>query len=127
VVGLLAYADLRFGEMTGLRIRRVDFRRKRLTVAESATEVGGTVQYGTPKTNQQRTVPIPAALFEPLDLDLGALAERMDAAHAPTSPTVVGRRVNAKQDHSPRHRAVEARPARRSVGRVGLEPTTQGL
>jgi len=39
-------------------VRRLDFLRKRLTVAESATEVGGTVEYGAPKTHQQRTVPI---------------------------------------------------------------------
>jgi integrase len=52
VVHLLAYTGLRFGEMAGLRVRRVDFLRKRLTVAESATEVGGTVEYGAPKTHQ---------------------------------------------------------------------------
>jgi integrase len=66
VVHLLAYTGLRFGEMAGLRVRRVDFLRKRLTVAESATEVGGTVKYGAPKTHQQRTVPIPGVLLAPL-------------------------------------------------------------
>jgi integrase len=66
VVRLLAYTGLRFGEMAALRVRRVDFLRKRLTVAESATEVGGTVEYGTPKTHQQRSVPIPGVLLEPL-------------------------------------------------------------
>src|SRR3954453_17777019 len=66
VVRLLAYTGLRFGEMAALRVRQVDFLRKRLTVAESATEVGGTVEYGAPKTHQQRTVPIPSILVEPL-------------------------------------------------------------
>src|SRR5687768_4947859 len=66
VVRLLAYTGLRFGEMAALRVRRVDFLRKRLTVADSATEVGGTVEYGAPKTHQQRTVPIPSILVEPL-------------------------------------------------------------
>jgi integrase len=66
VVRLLAYTGLRFGEMAALRVHRVDFLRRRLTVAESATEVGGTVEYGTPKTHQQRTVPIPGVLVEPL-------------------------------------------------------------
>ena len=66
VVRLLAYTGLRFGEMAALRVRRVDFLRKRLTVAESATEVGGTVEYGAPKTHQQRTVPTPGVLAEPL-------------------------------------------------------------
>nr|WP_246081069.1 site-specific integrase [Modestobacter altitudinis] len=63
---LLAYTGLRFGEMAGLRVRRVDFLRKRLTVAESATEVGGTVEYGAPRPHQQRTVPIPSVLLAPL-------------------------------------------------------------
>jgi integrase len=66
VVRLLAYTGLRFGEMAALRVRRLDFLRKRLTVAESATEVGGTVEYGEPKTHQQRTVPLPGVLLEPL-------------------------------------------------------------
>jgi integrase len=66
VVRLLAYAGLRFGEMAALRVRRIDFLRKHLTVAESATEVEGVVEFGTPKTHQKRTVPIPAVLLEPL-------------------------------------------------------------
>jgi integrase len=49
----------------------VDFLRKRITVAESATEVGGTVEYGTPKTHRQCTVPIPAAV-------VGSLARRCE-------------------------------------------------
>jgi integrase len=65
-IRLLACTGLRFGEMAALRVRRVDFLRRRLTVAESATEVGGRIQFGTPKTHQQRTVPLPSALAEPL-------------------------------------------------------------
>jgi integrase len=65
-IQLLAYTGLRFGEMAALRVRRIDFLRRRLTVAESATEVGGTVVFGTPKSHQQRTVPIPASLVESL-------------------------------------------------------------
>ena len=57
VVRLLASTGLRFGEMAALRVRRIDFLRKRLTVAESATEVGGVVEFGAPKTHQQRTLP----------------------------------------------------------------------
>lgn len=65
-VRLLAFTGLRFGEMAGLRVRRIDFLRKRLTVAEAATEVSGRIEFGTPKTHQQRTVPLPAELVEPL-------------------------------------------------------------
>jgi len=64
VIRLLAYTGLRFGELAALRVRRVDFLRLRLTVAESATEVGGQLLFGTPKTHQQRSVPLPAVLVE---------------------------------------------------------------
>jgi integrase len=47
-------------------VRRVDFLRLRLIVAESATEVGGKLLFGTPKTHQQRSVPLPAVLVEAL-------------------------------------------------------------
>src|SRR5690348_580577 len=41
VIRLLANTGLCFGELAALGVRRVDFLRKRLTVAESATEVAG--------------------------------------------------------------------------------------
>jgi integrase len=66
VIRLLAYTGLRFGEMAALRVRRVDFLRRRLVIAEAATEVAGRLEFGTPKTHQQRTVPLPAELVEPL-------------------------------------------------------------
>ena len=66
VIRLLANTGLRFGELAALRVRRVDFLRKRLIIAESATEVAGELVFGTPKTHQQRTVPLPAELVEPL-------------------------------------------------------------
>ncbi len=66
MIRLLAYTGLRFGELAALRVRRIDFLGSRLTVAESATEVGGQLLFGTPKTHQQRTVPLPAVLVESL-------------------------------------------------------------
>jgi integrase len=66
VIRLLAYTGLRFGELAALRVRRVDFLRLRLTVAGSATEVGGKLLFGTPKTHQQRSVPLAAVLVEAL-------------------------------------------------------------
>ena len=66
VIRLLAYTGLRFGELAALRVGRVDFRRRRLTIAESVTEVAGKLEFGTPKTHQHRSVPLPAALVGPL-------------------------------------------------------------
>ena len=64
VVLMLAYTGLRFGELAALRVRRVDLLRRRLDVAESVTEVGGEAVYGTPKTHQARTVPLPRFLVD---------------------------------------------------------------
>ncbi|SFT60877.1 Site-specific recombinase XerD [Geodermatophilus amargosae] len=66
IIRLLAYTGLRFGEMAALRVRRVDFLRRRLTIAESVTEVAGQAVFGTPKTHQQRTVPLPELLVDTL-------------------------------------------------------------
>lgn len=63
---VLGLTGLRFGELAGLRVRRVDLLRRRIEVAESLTEVAGEVVTGTPKTHQRRTVPIPRSLVEPL-------------------------------------------------------------
>lgn len=62
VVAVLGLTGLRFGELAGLRVRRVNFLRRRLEVVETLTEVGGRVVVGTPKTHQHRSVPFPRQL-----------------------------------------------------------------
>jgi integrase len=59
----LSLTGLRFGEFAGLRVRRLDVGRRRLTVAESVTEVGGHLVQSTPKTHQTRQVPVPRSLL----------------------------------------------------------------
>jgi integrase len=66
VVRVLAYTGLRWGEMAALRVGRIDLLRRRLTVAESVSEIGGRAIFGTPKTHQRRSVPLPRFLVEPL-------------------------------------------------------------
>lgn len=63
VIRLLAYCGLRFGELAALRVKRVDLLRRRMIVAESVTEVAGKAVFGTPKTHQVRSVPIPRSLL----------------------------------------------------------------
>lgn len=58
----LAFTGLRFGELAGLRVRRFDPVRRRLTVSESVTEVRGRLTWSTPKTHQTRSVPVPRTL-----------------------------------------------------------------
>ncbi|WP_121400291.1 site-specific integrase [Micromonospora sp. M71_S20] len=57
---------LRWGELAALRVRRVDLVKRRLLVAESVTEVNGRAVFGTPKTHQRRSVPLPRFLVEPI-------------------------------------------------------------
>ena len=62
----LAYCGLRWGEAAALRVRRVDLLRGRITVAETMTEVHGQALFGSPKTHQNRSVPVPRFLREQL-------------------------------------------------------------
>lgn len=59
LVVFLAYTGLRWGEATGLRVKHVDTRRRRVSVEENAVEVGSYIEVGTPKTHERRQVPYP--------------------------------------------------------------------
>lgn len=81
LVWLLGWSGLRWGEAVALRAGCVEGRRVR--VEESATEVGGNLEWGTPKTHETRTVIIPqlvAVRLEPI------LEERDDAELVFTAP-----------------------------------------
>ncbi|QDQ98115.1 site-specific integrase [Tomitella fengzijianii] len=64
IILVLAYTGIRWSEMVALRVRRVDLKRRRLRIAEAATEVDGRLVWGTPKSHASRTVPYPAFLHE---------------------------------------------------------------
>lgn len=66
VVFTLAYVGLRIGELSALRVRDVDFLRRRITVGASVTEVNGRLVWSTPKDKEERRVPIPAFLLDGL-------------------------------------------------------------
>jgi integrase len=70
LVLVLGYCGLRFGEATALRVRHVDLLRRRVEIAESAAEVRGRIVYGTPKTHQRRSVPLPRFLVDDLAVAL---------------------------------------------------------
>ncbi|MFT4157330.1 MAG: site-specific integrase [Microbacterium sp.] len=57
-----AYTGLRWGEVTGIRVKNVDLERRRVLIEENAVEVNGHVQVGTPKTHERRAVAYPAFL-----------------------------------------------------------------
>ena len=62
----LAYTGLRWGEMAALRVRRVDFLRRRVLVAESVTPVRGVMTFGPTKGHERREVPLPRFLVDDL-------------------------------------------------------------
>jgi integrase len=66
LIRVLAYGGLRWGELAALRVRRVNLLRRRIEVVEALTEVHGQVVFGTTKTHQRRSVPIPRFLAEEL-------------------------------------------------------------
>jgi integrase len=64
-IRLLAYTGLRWGEATALQVKRLDLMRGRLEVVRTAIDLGQ-VSYGTPKTHQHRSVPIPRSIVDEL-------------------------------------------------------------
>ena len=71
VILVLAYCGIRWGELTGLRVRDVNLSRRRLSIEQNAVEVGVEIIVGTPKNHERRWVPYP----ELLDSHLKAACE----------------------------------------------------
>jgi integrase len=63
---VLGYCGLRWGEAAGLRVHRVDTMRGRLEIAEAVSDVNGQLIFGTPKSHQSRSVPVPGFLRDRL-------------------------------------------------------------
>lgn len=72
MVLLAAYGSFRFGELAGLRRRRIDLLHRTIQIDEQAIELaGGQVIFGEPKTAAgNRTVAIPAELANLLEVHL---------------------------------------------------------
>ena len=58
----LAYTGVRYGEMAGLRVHRLDLMRRRATIAEAVADVNGHAVFDTPKNHTRRAVPVPRFL-----------------------------------------------------------------
>jgi integrase len=73
-VVLAGYSGLRVGELLALRWEHVDMLRRKVTVVETLTDLGGRVSFGPPKTRAAlRTVSVPSVVVDEL-------------ARIPTSP-----------------------------------------
>lgn len=112
VVQVLAYCGLRYGELAALRVGKVDLMRRRLTIAESVTEVGGKVVFSDPKSHQHRSVPVPRGLADQLALQV--------AGKAPDDLVFTSREGHVLRLMNFRRRVFD--PAASSVGLDGLTP-----
>jgi len=112
VVLTLAYCGLRFGELAALRVSRVDAMRRRVEVAESVTEVNGRAVFGTPKSHQSRSVPVPRFLLDDLAVQL--------AGKAPTDLVFCSPGGGVLRVGNFRRRGFDR--AAREVGLAGLTP-----
>lgn len=66
IVLLLSYAGLRWGELAALRVRDIDFLRRRLALTENAPLVGTRAVPGSLKGHSNRTVPLPRFVVDEL-------------------------------------------------------------
>ncbi|MFH5231489.1 tyrosine-type recombinase/integrase [Antrihabitans spumae] len=64
----LAYCGLRWGEAIALRVRDVEFLRRRLTVHDNAVQLGVEHVEGLTKSRKQRAVPVPEFVLSELSL-----------------------------------------------------------
>jgi integrase len=114
LVLVAAYAGLRWGELVGLRVKRVDLLHQRITVAEQVTEIDGRFTWGPPKTEAgRRTVTLPA-------VTAAALAEHLATYSQPGPDGLVFTSTEGGLlRRSNFHRRVW-RPAIRAVGLEGL-------
>ena len=74
LVLVFAYTGIRWGEAVGLRIRDVEFLRRRLKVNENAVQLGVSHAVGPTKGRKARSVPVPAFVLDQLSLQCGGKA-----------------------------------------------------
>jgi integrase len=95
-VMMLSYCGLRWGELAGLKVGRVDLMRRRLSVVEAVSEVRGKLIWGAPKSHQIRSVPIPRFLVD--DLAVVMAGKAPDDLVFTTRRGAVLRNLNFRRD-----------------------------
>jgi integrase len=93
-----AYVGLRWGELVGLALERVDLLRRTIRVERQLVEVGGPVHFGPPKTRAGiRTVTMPAGLGEVLAEHFAASAVQSSGLAFPGPKGAPLRRSNFRR------------------------------
>jgi integrase len=108
----LAYTGIRWGEAVALKVRRADLLRGRLQIVEAATEVGGHLILGTPKSHQNRSVPVPGFLRDTLAKHIAGRGPDELVFRTPRGALL--RSANFRRDYF--------NPAAESIGLEGLVP-----
>jgi integrase len=111
-VRVLAYTGMRWGEATAVRVRRLDLVRRRIEVVHTAIDLNGEMTYGTLKTHQRRSVPVPRSLVDELAAHV--------AGKAPDELVFTTPRGEAMRNHNFRSRVFA--PAAKKIGVPGLTP-----
>jgi integrase len=112
MVLLGAYCSLRFGELTGLRRKDIDFLHRTVKVERQAIELaGGQIEFTKPKAESMRTVAIPSPLISALEAHLAAYVDSDPSALVFTSPA-----------GHPIRRTKLQHAWRRACGSAGIEP-----
>lgn len=89
------YVGLRWGELAGLTIDRVDLLRRTVTVDRQLIEVAGKVSFGPPKTKSgTRTVSLPASLVDVLGEHFASSAVHRERLAFPSKTGKPMRRSN---------------------------------
>jgi integrase len=114
LVLVAAYAGLRWGELIGLRVKRVGLLHGRITVAEQATEIDGHFTWAPPKTEAgRRTVTLPAVAA-------AALAEHLSTYSQPGPEGLVFTSFEGGLLRRSNFNRRVWRPATRAAGLKGL-------
>jgi integrase len=74
LVLVLAYCGVRWGEAVALRVRDVEFLRRRLAVSENAVQLSVNHAVGPTKGRKARSVPVPAFVLDELSVQCGGKA-----------------------------------------------------
>lgn len=113
LVLVLAYCGLRWGELSGLRVRDLDLNRARLQVEQTVVADKGYQRIEAPKDYEHRSIPIPAFLV--------TLLRQQVSGRAPSDPVFYGSRTKTwLRNHTFRNGWFD--PAATEVGLEGLTP-----
>ncbi len=82
-VVLAAYAGMRPGELCGLRVKRLDLLRRRVSVAETLQPVNRVLVSGPPKSYEVRSVPLPRMVAAAGEAHLAARAGQLERPLGP--------------------------------------------